>query len=332
MSHPIEWNQLELAEHIRWCINQNPVLRAVPWSQSSQYDMTCQYGRSRFEAFQNYERFWKRTGRGIKAFRWMASKEADLHEGLRMQLQKSGLAHGSYVACDYLISLVDEYGYLQYDAEQVMAVCHVTPWEMELAEGMMKSMKPVGVCSRNLEECRQIQREEGVPEEPKPGVRYHDRKMTPYIVPDIIVRHWNEHVLSYINVTGSEMPQVDNRYRALIPELVDDTSKMQLLSKYYREAKELVSQLEMQIRVLSRIGEALVHTNAEFFCGERTIPEDVSLLQLYSKTGIYPSDIRMVIEGKYLEYRGNVYSLEYFVNDPGKYRSTPRRPSDNKQI
>lgn len=320
MNHRIYWNQLELAEHIRRRIEENPVLKGISWAQRIQDVSVVQYGRERFPAFRNFEEFQQRTGRGMKSFRWLADRESDLHEGLRRQLQKSGLAHGSYVACDFLISMVDEDGYLQFDEEQVMAVCHVTPWELELAEGMLKSMEPIGVGSPNREACLQLQQDAGYPVEPRPGIRYRDRKMETYVVPDIIVKFWNDQVMTYVNVSGSLMPMVDNRYRSLIPELIEDRERMRYLSACYQDAKDLVSQMGERIQVLGLLGKAMAHTNRSFFQGLEAVPNQIPLLKIGSEMGVPTSVLREVVQGKYLEFRRQLYSLEYFLQDPGKYR------------
>ncbi len=329
MNHRIYWNQLELAEHIRRRIEENPVLKGASWTREFRDEPVVQYGRERFPAFRNYEEFQQRTGRGMKAFRWLADREGDLHEGLRRQLQKSGLAHGSYVACDFLISMVDEDGYLQFDEEQVMAVCHVTPWELELAEGMLKSMEPIGVGSRNQEECRQLQQEAGCLVEPRPGIRYRDRKMEAFVVPDIIVKCWNDQVMTYVNVSGSPMPLVDNRYRSLIPDLIEDREKMRQLSACYQDAKELVSQMEERIQILGRLGAAMGHTNRPFFQGRAAAPSQVPLLRIGSEMGVPPAVLREVVQGKYLEFHRQLYSLEYLLQDPGKYK--PRGRNRNRE-
>ena len=313
MNHPLYMSYLETAELVRAQLQENPVLKAGSWEKSPWSDRVVRYGKSRYEAFRNLEIFRTYTGKNTFAFTRWASGEADLRRHLMRQLENSGLEGRAYVACEYLIRETDDRGYLRYDPAAVERLCHANHWELELAEGMLRAMEPAGVGTESLEACLRKQREEGVPEIPKPGIRYSDRVMSAYVVPDVLIRSWNGQAQVMLNVTGCDLPVVDNRYRTLIPDIAEDRRKMHYLSQCYEDGAWLVRALENRMRVLRMLGEAIASCNRNFFTGRSCVPQEVTFLRLYSKTGIAPEHLREVIPGKYIQYRGQNYSMEYFL-------------------
>ena len=313
MNHPLYMNQLETAEYIRAQLQENPVLKAGFWERSPWADRVVKYGKARYDAFRNLEAFRKYTGKRTFDFTRWASGEASLKRHLKRQLEKSGLEGGSYAACAYLIQETDARGYLRYDPAEAGRVCRATPWEIELAEGMLQEMDPAGVGTESRAACFRKQQAEGAPEVPKPGLRYSDRVMSAYVVPDVLIRSWNGQAQVSINVTGCELPVVDNRYRSLIPDIAEDRGKIKYLSECYEDGTWLVKALDDRLRVLWVLGEAMATCNRNFFAGRCKVPQDVTLLQLYSKTGISPEHLREVIRGKYIQYGGQIYSMSYFL-------------------
>ncbi len=313
MNHPLYMSYLETAEFVRAQLQENPVLKAGLWERSPWSDRIVRYGKSRYEAFRNLELFRTYTGKNTFDFTRWASGEANLRRHLMGQLENSGLEGSAYIACKYLIRETDNRGYLRYDPAEAERLCHANPWEVELAEGMLQAMDPPGVGTESREACLRKQQEEGVPEVPKPGTRYTDRAMSAYVVPDVLIRSWNGQAQVMLNGTGCELPVVDNRYRALIPDIAEDRGRMQYLSQCYEDGAWVVRALENRMRVLWILGEAMASCNRNFFTGRSRVPQEVTLLRLYSKTGIAPNHLREVIPGKYIQYGGQIYSMEYFL-------------------
>ena len=145
-------------------------------------------GPDRYEGFLQWQKFHRETGKDVAAYEHWVARKTDLHRHLLRQLEDSGLGSGSYRACRYMITRLTDEGYLRYNRNEAAEICYANSWDVELAEGMLQSMDPIGVGTADGAQCVRFQLKSGSPAIPKPGIRYRDRAAEPYVVPDIVIR------------------------------------------------------------------------------------------------------------------------------------------------
>ena len=132
------------------------------------------------------------------------------------------------------------------------------------------------------------------------------------MVPDIVIRRGRERADAFLDMTGIPMPLVDNRYRSVIPDLTDPT-KIDFLSNCFREAEDLIYNLNVRNYFLLRAADVLTEANQEFFLGRQELPTEITALKLSTETGIPLPEVEGILRGKYVRCGRDLYSLSYFL-------------------
>lgn len=312
MNHPLYMSHLALAEYVNWEMSAAPVLLAETWTNSKWADAVVITGPDRYEGFLQWQKFHRETGKDVAAYEHWVARKTDLHRHLLRQLEDSGLGSGSYRACRYMITRLTDEGYLRYNRNEAAEICYANSWDVELAEGMLRSMDPIGVGTADGEQCVRFQLKSGSQVIPKPGIRYRDRTAEPYVVPDIVIRRGREQADAFLDMTGIPMPRVDNRYRSVIPDLTDPT-KIDFLSNCFREAEDLIYNLNVRNYFLLRAADVLTEANQDFFLGRQELPTEITSLKLSTETGIPLPEVEGILRGKYVRCGRDLYSLSYFL-------------------
>lgn len=315
MNHPLFMSQLAVADSVTRTIERNPVLRSGSWRENREDNRFFETSMDRYEAFWNWEKFHRITGKSMKDYEDQVQKDISLRKHLMEQLEASGLGSGSYRVCRYMIGKMDDAGYLDYSREEAANLCFANPWDVELAEGMVRAMDPPGVGTANTEAALRTQRRGGFPEIPRPGIRYRDHEAKRFVVPDIVIRRSRTYAKGYLNVTGLPMPVIDNRCRELIPE-ISDMRKIEYLSQSFETGRQLIYDLKVRHQFLHKVMETIVEANQDFFLGRTTRPEEKTLLRLNRETGIPMKYLPLIVRNKYIHCGDDFYSLEYFVATP----------------
>lgn len=90
-------------------------------------------------------------------FEHIVSDQDSLLDHLLMQLQMSDAKGVEADIATYIIENIDENGYLDLTAEEVVVKYKVDPEVFNRLLGLIQSFEPIGVGSRNLQECLRLQ-------------------------------------------------------------------------------------------------------------------------------------------------------------------------------
>jgi RNA polymerase sigma-54 factor len=85
------------------------------------------------------------------------SKEINLWEFLKEQLNLTPTSKKTTKICEYIIDNIDENGYLTVDIENISNQTKCTTDDAEKMIELVQSFEPVGICSRNIQECLLLQ-------------------------------------------------------------------------------------------------------------------------------------------------------------------------------
>lgn len=167
-------NRLELADLLNEELAQNPVLEED--SDSSETDTSepidqarnVEEDRDQYDDF-DYEYFFgEYLNPSTRVREWESrddrpsfdvflAKPSTLSDHLNWQLNLSGVSSEIHEVAYFIIGNIDENGYLSVSLEQIVEALNVTREIVEEALAMVQGFDPVGVGSRDLQECLIIQ-------------------------------------------------------------------------------------------------------------------------------------------------------------------------------
>jgi len=167
-------NRLELADLLNEELAKNPVLEED--SDSSETDTSepidqvknVEEGRDQYDDF-DYEYFFgEYLNPSTRVREWESrddrpsfdvflAKPSTLSDHLNWQLNLSGVSREIHEVAYFIIGNIDENGYLSVSVEQIVEALNVAREIVEEALAMVQGFDPVGVGSRDLQECLIIQ-------------------------------------------------------------------------------------------------------------------------------------------------------------------------------
>lgn len=168
----LQLSSLELGKYIEQQLQENPVLELMEESdgvgQSDHTDIDDQNSKDREYDIDWQEYFQDSSDLGILklkrapeqveyTYENYLSQAPTLIEHLMFQLSISRCKESEKIIGEYLIGNIDNNGYLQTTIEEVSMHFSVMLQEVERVLAVIQTFDPVGVGSRNLEECLLIQ-------------------------------------------------------------------------------------------------------------------------------------------------------------------------------
>ena len=167
-------NQLQLSEMLQQELSENPVLEEVAGADSGSEEAPeaeeadAEGDEIDLEPFES-EMFWEdylpsdystRSNGGSEetpSFELFLSQRSSLNEHLVWQLNLASIPSDLYEVAYYLIGNIDEDGYLTLSIEDAAEALQVPTGRVEDALQIVQEFDPVGVGSRNLQECLLLQ-------------------------------------------------------------------------------------------------------------------------------------------------------------------------------
>ncbi len=175
----LQLSRLELENEIRNELNENPVLEEFADTveedpgqmikeRNAESDKTPMDQDPKTQDEMEWENYLNsqytpsslagRTGAGEEInYDNFISKETSLHDHLDWQAQMSGFEEKDLNCCLYVISYIDENGYLEKSLEELAAESDFELERLEVALSLIHEFDPHGVGARSLEECLLIQ-------------------------------------------------------------------------------------------------------------------------------------------------------------------------------
>ena len=156
---------------------------------------------------------------------------------------------------------------------------------------------------------------------PKPGSGFADRKLMPYITPDVIVVKFRNKFDILLNEYMYPLVQVNGYYRDLLNTSLDSETSGYLKNKI-GQAEWIRDCMTKRSRTMLLVSGQIVQQQEKFF---RSGPNDLKPLRLSDiaeKIEMHESTVSRAIHGKYLQCSWGIYPMSFFfsrkLNDTGE--------------
>ncbi|MEA3422882.1 MAG: RNA polymerase factor sigma-54 [Bacillota bacterium] len=347
----LQYNSLELNDHIKNEILENPLLESVEDVPMKEIDLSVfskkyfsgdYYEKIDYEEKEDYVNIIPQTD--------------SLIDYLIFQLQFTILDNRNQKIAMFLIENIDENGYLKYDEEHVMSRFEISEGEIEEIVQTIQTFEPIGVGARNIKECLLIQLhylslEDKLPIiiardhledlannrllniskslnkniieiqdavdfirklEPKPGRLYSSMKGNRYIKPDVTITKDNgEYTIVVTDYTAPKL-RISRYYKELMEKKTLDPQVKDYIQKKIQSALFLIKSIEQRKSTIYKVVEAILHYQKDFFDKGKIYLKTMTLKDISEMVEVHESTVSRAVNGKYLQSPSGLYELKYF--------------------
>jgi len=239
-----------------------------------------------------------------------------------------------------IIGNLDDDGYLVATVEELSAM---GPWpteDVESALRLVQSFDPIGVASRDLQECLLLQLRHlgmtGTPAErivtehmrllkqhielirhldPKPGSRYNPSQ-SQYVIPDVYVVKVEDQYVAVLNEEGLPQLRISPVYRRLLDKsAVENTDETRAYVKdKFRSALWLIKSVEQRQKTIHKVATSIINFQKEFLDHGIEYLRPLVLRDVANDIGMHESTVSRVVTNKYMHTPQGVFELKYFFH------------------
>ena len=156
---------------------------------------------------------------------------------------------------------------------------------------------------------------------PKPGSGFADRKLMPYITPDVIVVKFQTRFDILLNESLYPVVEVNGYYRDLLNTQLDEETSGYLKNKI-GQAEWVRDCLTKRSRTMLLVSQQIVKQQEEFFRDGPAALKPLRLADIAEKIEMHESTVSRAIHGKYLQCSWGIYPMSFFfsrkLNDTGE--------------
>lgn len=151
---------------------------------------------------------------------------------------------------------------------------------------------------------------------PKPGSSFSSRERLSYIVPDVTLVKFKDHVEILLNEYLYPEIQVNAYYSRLSKERLDLETTSYLQDKI-RQAEWVRDCVAKRNATLMGVSKAIFEIQEEFFLNREAGLKPLRLLDVAKLIGIHESTVSRAVRGKYLQCSWGIYPMNFFFSKGG---------------
>ncbi|BCG58613.1 RNA polymerase factor sigma-54 [Paenibacillus sp. URB8-2] len=133
-----------------------------------------------------------------------------------------------------------------------------------------------------------------------------------YIIADITVEKSDDGYLVRLSDIGSPQVSVNPYYRQMLRELPNQEEARQFIHDKFNTASWLIKSLEQRRQTLTRVAEAIVEMQRDFFDEGIQGLKPLTQKEIAEKTGLHESTISRAVSNKYMQTPRGLFELKYF--------------------
>ena len=156
---------------------------------------------------------------------------------------------------------------------------------------------------------------------PRPAGAYSPGPSPGYIVPDVVVRRFDEEWLIIPNNDAVPVLRVSPRYRSMLRSgsEADDETRRYLKDKI-RSAETFIKNIDRRKDTVSRIAQIILEVQSEFFEDGKGPLRPLRLEDVAVQIGVHLSTVSRGVTGKYMATPYGLFEMKYFF--AGGYRTS----------
>ncbi|NBU20526.1 RNA polymerase sigma-54 factor [bacterium] len=264
----------------------------------------------------------------LPSFENVLTKTTTLEDHLAWQLSMIALADGEKKLGELIVGNLSDDGYLNANLEDLAKEAQLELEDAEEVLKMIQSFDPLGVGSRNLQECLMIQAHFMNPRQPlvEQIISHHlgdlERKnyssiaKTIDITPDIYVYKVADEFMIVLNEDGMPKLRISPYYRNILSSAQKDQNKVtkEYVQEKLRSAVWLIRSIHNRQKTIYKVTEAIVKRQRDFF--ERGVQQlkPMILKDVANDIGMHESTISRVTTNKFVHTPVGIFELKYFFN------------------
>jgi len=364
----LQLSSLELELEIRTTLGSNLVLEAVEEEASMSADTELNVLQEEIEESEHFASASSRTDwdpapaqKKNTDFFLQKSSETTLRQHLFWQLELGSFSEREKIIAINLIDAISEEGYLIGSLSEIQESIEIKSDlnEIEKVLQAIQQFDPIGVGSRTLSECLNIQLnalppshpwlaetqilvskhlgslgkrdytrlklELNLSEEalmgaiktltslnPRPGTEISSKK-SEYVIPDILVRKKNGHLVVELNKEFIPELRVNPNYVAWL-QGANTKGNVEMLKEQLKEAKWFLKSLEARHETLLKVAKSILEQQKDFLAFGEEYMKPLSLQDIAKRVGLHESTISRITTQKYILTPRGVFELKYFFS------------------
>jgi RNA polymerase sigma-54 factor len=155
--------------------------------------------------------------------------------------------------------------------------------------------------------------------EPKPGRMFAAAESTNFIIPDVTVSNENGKFTVSINSNSTPKVIIRNEYRNMLRDAEKNSGVAAFLSNRFNTAMWLIRSIEQRNETITRVTEAIVKRQHEFFVSGRGNLKPMTMKEVADEVGVHESTVSRAVNGKYMQSPQGVYELRYFFTGTSRF-------------
>lgn len=146
---------------------------------------------------------------------------------------------------------------------------------------------------------------------PYPG-RVYDQTDTVFIVPEFSVHNIDNTLVLEINKANLPKLEISKDFSNLVNN--SDKETYDYVSSSLKQAKNLISQVEMRYQTLSKAATEIVELQKEFFFNGPRYLKTLTLKEVADRIGVHETTMSRLAQNKYVETDWGIFQLKYFFS------------------
>ncbi|NJJ40268.1 RNA polymerase factor sigma-54 [Paenibacillus apii] len=146
---------------------------------------------------------------------------------------------------------------------------------------------------------------------PSPGAAFALNEQQ-YIVADITVEQTGSGYAVHLSDIGAPQVAVNPHYRQMLRNLPQQEETRQFIHDKYTTANWLMKSLEQRRQTLTRVAEAIVDMQRDFFDEGIHGLKPLTQKEIAERTGLHESTVSRAVSNKYMQTPRGLFELKYF--------------------
>ncbi|MFA5467745.1 MAG: RNA polymerase factor sigma-54, partial [Sphaerochaetaceae bacterium] len=146
---------------------------------------------------------------------------------------------------------------------------------------------------------------------PYPGLLYSDRE-TQYVIPDLFIRRIGGELQLRLNRENIPTLSIDSHFSTLEGDPRDKEYKKtsSYINRQIREAKQLITQIELRFSTIEKLGLELFAAQSEFFLKGPRYLKPLTYRDIAEKLSLHETTISRAVQGKYVDTDWGIIPLK----------------------
>lgn len=151
---------------------------------------------------------------------------------------------------------------------------------------------------------------------PYPGSAF-SMEATQYVIPDIMIRKKNRKLVMQLNADQIPILQIDPDFEQLAAEQEgrNDSETDKFIQHSLRDARNLITTIEMRNSSLRKVGAVLLKRQMDFFLNGPKYLRPLTLKDVAEEISVHETTVSRISNAKYIQTDWGIFPIKYFFTN-----------------